>query len=179
MYIGQTPLRTDGWNRHFAIASVVGEAIPSSLMPDDSTPATPAQPDLPVLRPASLAALRALDPRGGDDFLKRVLSTYLTSLDRHVHVADAARAAGQLKQVRTEAHTLKSSSESIGAIEFSRHCARLEQRLRERGEGPSATAGQAPAEPELTAELNLFFEHAKRVRLAVVGVLAELGLAES
>jgi len=160
MYIGHTPSR------------IAGRATLTSPMPDEPTPAAAAAIELPVLRPASLDALRALDARGGDAFVHRVLNTYLTSLDRHLQTARNARDTGHLGQVRAEAHTLKSSSESIGAVEFARHCALLEQRLRERAEHHPPTS--AISEFDLEQALNRFFDLADVVRGAVV---AELGRA--
>lgn len=79
---------------------------------------------------AALARLRALDPDGRNGVLLRVLAAFETSLARTLgqlavlpDSADAAVVAGV-------AHTLKSSSASVGALHLARACEELERRLR-------------------------------------------------
>lgn len=135
-------------------------------MLDDLPPTAAPAVAQPVLQPTSLNSLRALDPTGGDAFVQRVLSTYLVSLARHVEVVEAARALPDLAAVRAVAHTLKSSSESIGAVGFARQCAALETALRER-----LASGQG-ADAALLLDMDQFLAAAGQVRLAVQ---AELG----
>jgi len=135
-------------------------------MLDDSPPTAAPAVAPPVLLPASLNALRALDPSGGDTFVQRVLSTYLGSLARHVEAVQAAKALPDLAAVRGVAHTLKSSSESIGAVAFARQCAALEHALRER------LASGLGADAALLDDVDRFLLAAAQVRLAVQ---AELG----
>lgn len=84
----------------------------------------------PVLDAACMAELRALDPDGRAQLVKRVLATYQTSLARLVEQLRAARADGAWDQVSRVAHTLKSSSASIGALTLSALCAEIERLLR-------------------------------------------------
>ena len=90
----------------------------------------------PVLDAACMAELRALDPDGKAQLVKRVLATYQASLAKLVGQLQLARAEGAWDQVSRVAHTLKSSSASIGALALSgavrRHrapAARRRQRL--------------------------------------------------
>jgi hypothetical protein len=80
----------------------------------------------------ALARLRELDPDGRQGVVQRVLTAYETSLARMVAQlrlqAEAADADADV--VAGIAHTLKSSSASVGALALSRACADLEARLR-------------------------------------------------
>jgi len=84
----------------------------------------------PVLDAACMAELRALDPDGTAQLVKRVLVTYQASLNRLVEQLRTAHADGAWDQVSRVAHTLKSSSASIGALALSALCADIERLLR-------------------------------------------------
>ncbi len=79
----------------------------------------------------ALARLRELDPDGRHGVLPRVLGAFETSLQRMLAQLAAEREGGDSGVVATIAHTLKSSSASVGATELSRVCADVERRLRE------------------------------------------------
>lgn len=83
-----------------------------------------------VLDAASLARLRQLDPTGSRGFLTQVLRTFETSLVRHLAALEEAGAQADLKRAGDVAHTLKSSSASIGALAFSQGCAAVEKLAR-------------------------------------------------
>lgn len=91
----------------------------------------------PVLDAACMAELRALDPDGKAQLVKRVLATYQASLAKLVGQLQLARVEGAWDQVSRVAHTLKSSSASIGALALSGLCADIERLLRA---GDSASA---------------------------------------
>lgn len=84
-----------------------------------------------VLDRDSLDKLRALDPEGRADILLRVLGTYEGSLKRLMAQFEGARVTQDLTVLRHVAHTLRSSSASIGALQFSRCCLEVETRIRE------------------------------------------------
>lgn len=86
---------------------------------------------LDVLDAASLDRLRELDPGDRNGLLQRVLSTYTQSLQRTLVQWREARAAADANTLRVIAHTLKSSSASVGALELSALCADVEARLRD------------------------------------------------
>jgi HPt (histidine-containing phosphotransfer) domain-containing protein len=94
-----------------------------SRAPEPPAP-TPTQLDA-----AALARLQALDPAGRHGVLRRVLCTYESSLVRQLDQLRAERAAPTGAVVNL-AHTLKSSSASVGAAALADACAALEQRLR-------------------------------------------------
>ena len=84
----------------------------------------------PVLDAACMAELRALDPDGKAQLVKRVLATYQASLAKNAAQLQLARGEGGWDQVSRIAHTLKSSSASIGALALSALCADIERLLR-------------------------------------------------
>ncbi len=83
-----------------------------------------------VLDAEALRRLRELDPTGANRLLERVSQAFEASalkLLPQLHVArDSADKAG----VRHVAHTLKSSSASIGAVKLSQLCAEIESMIR-------------------------------------------------
>jgi len=83
----------------------------------------------------ALARLRELDPDGRHGVLNRVLGAFETSLARMLVQLAAERDDGTAGVVAGVAHTLKSSSASVGALELARACADVEQRLREGAPG--------------------------------------------
>jgi HPt (histidine-containing phosphotransfer) domain-containing protein len=92
-------------------------------------PATPVVDGAALsLDAASLQRLRELDPNGDNRVIERVLSAFEGSLKRLL--AQAADAPDDPATIRHVAHTLKSSSASVGALELSRRCAEIENRLR-------------------------------------------------
>ena len=96
-----------------------------------STPATAGLPGAGVLDAEALARLQALDPTGKAGLLPRVLSTYVLSLERQLGVLHSARLNADAQGQRHVAHTLKSSSASVGALKLSALCADIEHRLRD------------------------------------------------
>jgi len=98
--------------------------------------------DASVLAAASLADLRALDPGGQARLVQRVLITYQGSLGRLLAQLGEARGADAWDQVSRVAHTLKSSSASIGALALSALCAEIEKSIREGNHGAAASCLQ-------------------------------------
>lgn len=88
-----------------------------------------------VLDPAALIRLRELDPDGRHGVLKRVFSAFEASLMRMLVQLGAERHGGDVGVVSSVAHTLKSSSASVGALRLSAACAAVERRLREQQPG--------------------------------------------
>lgn len=78
----------------------------------------------------ALARLHELDPDGRQGVVRRVLAAYDTSLSRMVAQLRLQAQAPDADVVASIAHTLKSSSASVGAVALSRACADLESRLR-------------------------------------------------
>lgn len=90
----------------------------------------------PVLDVGALERLRELDPKGENQLLARVIKAFEASAARLLPQLQDAGRTGDLAGVRHVAHTLKSSSASVGAIKLSQMCAEIETSIRsERVEG--------------------------------------------
>lgn len=87
----------------------------------DDTP-----PTAITLDAAALSRLRELDPDGRAGVMQRVMRTFDTSLTQTLGALALAGQRGDAIELRHLAHTLKSSSASVGALELSQACARLE-----------------------------------------------------
>ncbi len=84
----------------------------------------------PGLDPEALARLTELDPTGENKLLERVLRAFQTSAARLMPQLEAAHLSGDAATIRLVAHTLKSSSASIGALGLSQVCAQIEALIR-------------------------------------------------
>lgn len=83
-----------------------------------------------VLDEACLQRLHELDPQGTNRVVERVLRAFEASLQRLLPQSTQALERGDHEAVRHVVHTLKSSSASVGALELSRCCSEIENRLR-------------------------------------------------
>lgn len=84
-----------------------------------------------VLDPAALANLAQLDPTGANRLMHRVLTTYRSSMARLLGQLAQARSQSDVAAMRLVAHTLKSSSASVGALALSGLCSDAERALRD------------------------------------------------
>lgn len=97
---------------------------------------THANPPDSGLDAQALARLRELDPDGRLGVVQRVLTAFENSVQRMLVQLQAQRALldaqtpADPQLVSSLAHTLKSSSASVGALSLSRACADVEARLR-------------------------------------------------
>ena len=91
-----------------------------------------------VLDEAALARLAELDPQGSAGLVQRVLSTYSSALERSRQELLLVRQPLQHEPLRHLAHTLKSSSASVGALALSALCAQVEHHLRSQQTGDIA-----------------------------------------
>lgn len=140
-------------------------SFPSPQRSDDAATSRDAAPPpsaaaAPAIDGATFDRLRELDPDGRRGFVRQVLQTYERSLERQLAVLDLAASAGDVPRVGEVAHTLKSSSASVGALGLSSRCAVVERLAR--GADPKALGEPLAA---LQAE-------AARVRAAVQAMLA-------
>ena len=85
-----------------------------------------------LLDAQALALLTQLDPSGSGQLFARVMSTYRKSLARLIKQLVTAREPFDPDSVRLVAHTLKSSSASVGALGLSQLCGLAEAALRDR-----------------------------------------------
>ena len=91
----------------------------------------PAAPGPAPLDAGALSRLRELDPDGRHGVLQRVLAAFETSLARMLVQLAAELEDGNAGVVSAVAHTLKSSSASVGALPLSCACGEVERRLRD------------------------------------------------
>ena len=84
-----------------------------------------------VLDPQALQRLAELDPKGESRLLDRVLNAFKVAAARLMPQLEAARRSGDIATIRLVAHTLKSSSGSIGATRLSRDSAHVEALVRD------------------------------------------------
>jgi PAS domain S-box-containing protein len=107
---------------------------PNAASSDDTPPPGGApRPELAadtVLDASALERLRELDPNGENQLLARVIKAFESSGARLLPQLQEARRAGDHAGVRHVAHTLKSSSASIGALKLSQLCADIENKIR-------------------------------------------------
>jgi HPt (histidine-containing phosphotransfer) domain-containing protein len=92
-----------------------------------------------VLDAAALARLAELDPQGSAGLVQRVLATYANALERSRQELLLVRQPLQHEPLRQLAHTLKSSSASVGALTLSALCAQVEHSVRSQQPGDIGT----------------------------------------
>jgi CheY-like chemotaxis protein len=83
-----------------------------------------------VLDKQALQRLQELDPKGENNLLERVFKAFETSVARLMPQLQESLRAGDHAGVRHVAHTLKSSTASIGASRLSQQCAEIESMIR-------------------------------------------------
>ena len=151
----QTPRKSTGCQSMTSTFSThpgtLADAVDSVPLPTDQT----------VLDAAALAALAQLDPTGANRLMQRVLTTYRSSMARLLAQLAQARAQPDPTTQRLVAHTLKSSSASVGALLLSQLCSHAEKCLRE---------GRLDEVPDLLDQL---VAESARVDAAVLQLLAD------
>jgi HPt (histidine-containing phosphotransfer) domain-containing protein len=105
---------------------------------------------IPVLDEAVISELR--ESVGGDDsFVAELASAYLAEGEQHLAAMEEALARGDIAGVVRPAHTMKSSSASLGAMRLSLIAKSIEFAAREgRVEGLEAAVADARAAWDLT-----------------------------
>lgn len=82
----------------------------------------------PVVDWSTLDSFKALQRPGTPDIRKKLIGTYLATSPALIDAIHTALRAGDAPEVGRAAHSLKSSSMSIGAVAVGTLCAELEQR---------------------------------------------------
>lgn len=118
----------------------------TAILHDDSQVMPPAAA---TLDSAALQRLHDLDPSGASRLVERVFKAFEDSIERLRPQLLAALARGDWAGLRHVAHTLKSSSASIGAIKLSGLCAEMESMTRD-----GQTDGMADRTHALCAEID-------------------------
>jgi HPt (histidine-containing phosphotransfer) domain-containing protein len=110
-------------------------------------PLPPAADAARALDAQALARLRELDPDGRSGVVARVMQAFETSLVRQMAQLIESRDKGDAAAIGQLAHTLKSSSASLGALALSACCAEVEQAVR-----AGETADLAPRVDQLLSQ---------------------------
>jgi histidine phosphotransfer protein HptB len=101
------------------------------------------EPDLPILDDSTLAELLA-SVDGDTEFVVQLIETYLADAPQQLSAIDAAAAAANAVNLVRPAHTLKSSSATVGALRL----AALSRRLEMAGRSGSLEDGTVRADLE-------------------------------
>ncbi len=86
----------------------------------------------------ALTRLHELDPDGRHGVVRRVMVAFEGSLLRMTATLVEQRVVGDRRAVAHVAHTLKSSSASVGALALAEACSKTEARLRDDAQAPLA-----------------------------------------
>jgi two-component system sensor histidine kinase/response regulator len=84
----------------------------------------------PAISEAALETIRALDPNGSNELLHRIITLYLSNASTLLQSLEQAWATGELDAIRSVSHTLKSSSNQVGAHRLAEHCREVENEAR-------------------------------------------------
>ncbi len=113
----------------------------------------------PVLDEGALQRLRELDPGGRNRLLERVLRAFEASALRLAPQLAEAHQRDDVQGIGHVAHTLKSSSASIGALRLSRLCAEIEALVRR-----EVPEGLAPLLDDVDRELTVVLQALQPMR---------------
>jgi signal transduction histidine kinase/DNA-binding response OmpR family regulator len=78
----------------------------------------------------TLEAIRDLVPNGDKEFLQRIISLYLSNANTLLQSLEQALSTGELDTIRSASHTLKSSSNQVGADRLAELCREVENEAR-------------------------------------------------
>ncbi|MER2583364.1 MAG: response regulator, partial [Candidatus Competibacter sp.] len=109
--------------------------VPATLNVEITAPAGPTPAPAPVtslLDERALAQIRALQQPGTPDLLSKIIGLYLNDSLKLLQQIRDGIADADPEMLRQAAHSLKSSSANLGAIELAAVCKEMEQRGRER-----------------------------------------------
>ena len=79
-----------------------------------------------ILDPEALNNLRALDPDGGDVFLREVAGIFIEDTPKRLAELDQSLAAGDVPTFIRAAHSIKGASANLGAVALRAAAERLE-----------------------------------------------------
>jgi PAS domain S-box-containing protein len=94
---------------------------------------TTGKPGPATIDGTAIAAIRAMDSKGGDTLLKNVVAKFLATSPALVATIREKFSSGDAETVWRTAHSLKSSAGALGASLLAQHCANIETAAREKG----------------------------------------------
>ncbi len=106
----------------------------------------------PILDQEAIDNLRALDPDGGDAFLREIVGIFLEDAPLRIAEIDQSLAAGDTPTFIRAAHTIKGASSNVGAAALRAVAEQLEHRAKKDGLGDVAA---------LVAEIKTQFANTK------------------
>ena len=104
--------------------------VPAETAAQTPAASAPPKPDGEILDQAALDGIRALQTDGGPNVLKRVIDLYLDDAPKLIQRLKYAVAAEDAPEIERAAHTLKSTSASLGALKLAQLCKELEASAR-------------------------------------------------
>ena len=137
------PLQMEALSRVLEQARVIAAGL-APADPDAAPAPAPAptpHTDGPI-RYATLRELRTMIGERDDAFLDGLVSDFLADAGGLAADVTAALASGDLAAARRAAHTLKSSSAMLGALELAEQCAAVEHAARDEQEAAAQTAAE-------------------------------------
>jgi CheY-like chemotaxis protein/HPt (histidine-containing phosphotransfer) domain-containing protein len=145
------------------ILSPAAAAVSPPMVTAEPAPAGISEASSPALNPAAFAALKGL---GGDDdptFLLGIIEQFVQDASIHLATIHVAAGTGDAAALERAAHTLKSTSASMGALRMAALC----HALQELGRAGSVAEAMGPIE-QLVSEF-------ERVRQALAQECPQLG----
>ncbi|MDO9234908.1 MAG: response regulator [Aquabacterium sp.] len=124
---------------------------PAPALPPEQITSAAENPDQSgdIFDAEALRRLRELDPRGDNRLIERVAKAFESSIGRLLPQLDEAAKMNDSAAIMHVAHTLKSSSASIGALKLSHLCAEIENMIRRQtGEDLSSRIREIPMEAD-------------------------------
>jgi HPt (histidine-containing phosphotransfer) domain-containing protein len=87
----------------------------------------------PILDQEAIDNLRALDPDGGDTFLREIIGIFIEDTPLRIAEIDQSLAAGDTATFVRAAHTIKGASANVGAAALRAVAEQLEHRAKKDG----------------------------------------------
>jgi EAL domain-containing protein (putative c-di-GMP-specific phosphodiesterase class I) len=112
------------------VGEAVGDGDAGSVEGEPAFAPSHDEADLPLVDPAALGQFKAVDASKKDGFLTRVIDLYIEHAPQAFAQLRQRAEAGEAEACRALAHSLKSMSLNIGAIEVARIAAGFEQMAR-------------------------------------------------
>ncbi|HTB80632.1 MAG TPA: Hpt domain-containing protein [Opitutaceae bacterium] len=101
----------------------------------------------PILDPEALENLRALDPDGGDVFLREVAGIFLEDTPKRLAELEQSLAAADAATFIRAAHSIKGSSANLGAMALRAVAEQIEHNAKKEGlAGAGALIGELKTE---------------------------------
>jgi HPt (histidine-containing phosphotransfer) domain-containing protein len=112
-----------------------------------------------ILDQEAIDNLRALDPDGGDTFLREIIAIFIEDTPKRIADIDQSLAAGDVPTFARAAHTIKGASSNVGAVVLRAVAEQLEHRAKKDGLADVAA---------LIAELKTAFASAQTALKALI-----------